>query len=123
MKVLLWNLIRMKVMLMLWKAVIMRLQPMRQTAKQRKLQHFITGFVVSTVIKEAMKNTISRLYVHLSKDYGTAVNVGKRHGKPVIYKIKSHEMEKDGYDFFLSANQVWLTKRVPVKYLEKMNQF
>ncbi len=63
----------------------------------------------------------SRLYVHLSRDYDTAVNVGKSHGKPVIYKVKSHEMEKDGYDFFLSANKVWLTKSVPAKYLEKMS--
>lgn len=27
----------------------------------------------------------SRLYVHLSKDEETAVKVGKRHGKPVLY--------------------------------------
>ncbi len=63
----------------------------------------------------------SRLYVHLSKDYDTAVNVGKRHGKPVIYRVKAGEMEKDGYDFYLSVNKVWLTKSVPVKYLEKID--
>lgn len=62
----------------------------------------------------------SRLYVHLSKDYDTAVTVGSRHGKPVIYKVKAWEMTKDGYEFFLSANKVWLTKSVPVKYLEKI---
>ncbi|WP_029232628.1 RNA 2'-phosphotransferase [Butyrivibrio sp. VCB2006] len=62
----------------------------------------------------------SRLYVHLSKDYDTAVTVGSRHGKPVIYKVKAGEMTKDGYEFFLSANKVWLTKSVPVKYLEKI---
>ena len=62
----------------------------------------------------------SRLYVHLSKDFDTAVTVGSRHGKPVIYKVKAGEMTKDGYEFFLSANKVWLTKSVPVKYLEKI---
>lgn len=62
----------------------------------------------------------SRLYVHLSKDYDTAVNVGKRHGKPVIYKVNSRKMEQDGYRFFLSENGVWLTESVPAKYLEKM---
>ena len=56
----------------------------------------------------------------LSKDYDTAVTVGSRHGKPVIYKVKAGEMAKDGYEFFLSANKVWLTKSVPVKYLEKI---
>lgn len=61
----------------------------------------------------------SRLYVHLSLDRDTAENVGKRHGKPVIYKVLSGEMKKDGYSFFRSVNGVWLTKNVPVKYLVK----
>jgi putative RNA 2'-phosphotransferase len=61
----------------------------------------------------------SRLYVHLSKNYATAVNVGQRHGKPVIYEVMSRQMALDGYEFFLSANGVWLTKEVPVKYLKK----
>lgn len=61
----------------------------------------------------------SRLYVHISGDKDTARNVGMRHGKPVIYKIKSGEMNKDGYVFYKSVNGVWLTKEVPIKYLEK----
>lgn len=61
----------------------------------------------------------SRLYVHLSKEEETAVNVGKRHGKPVVYKVHSGDMHRDGYVFYQSVNGVWLTKSVPVKYLEK----
>lgn len=61
----------------------------------------------------------SRLYVHLSKDRETAEGVGRRHGEPVIYRVKTGEMQKDGFEFFLSVNGVWLTKEVPVKYLEK----
>ncbi len=61
----------------------------------------------------------SRLYVHLSKDKETALTVGKRHGKPVIYKVNAAEMAKDGIKFYLSVNGVWLVKRVSVKYLEK----
>lgn len=61
----------------------------------------------------------SRLYVHLSKDVETAKVVGQRHGKPVIYRVLSTDMQKDGYIFYLSKNGVWLTKKVPVKYLEK----
>ena len=61
----------------------------------------------------------SRLYVHLSNDRETALKVGQRHGKPVIYRVKSGEMHKEGYRFFLSKNGVWLTKRVPPEYLEK----
>lgn len=62
----------------------------------------------------------SRLYVHLSKDIETALNVGRRHGNPVIYKIKAKEMHDAGYKFYLSVNGVWLVDKVPVEYMEKV---
>lgn len=61
----------------------------------------------------------SRLYVHLSGDEETATNVGKRHGRLVLYKVNSGRMSQDGYQFYCSVNGVWLTKAVPVEYLEK----
>lgn len=61
----------------------------------------------------------SRLYVHLSKDEDTATKVGNRHGRPILYRVKAKQMYDDGYKFYLSVNGVWLTKEVPVKYLEK----
>ena len=60
----------------------------------------------------------SRLYVHLSADYETAVKVGKRHGKPFVFRVAAGDMQKDGYNFYQSVNGVWLTKEVPAKYLE-----
>lgn len=63
-----------------------------------------------------------RLYVHLSSDAATATKVGSRHGKPVLYIVKTKEMYDDGYKFYLSKNGVWLTKEVPVKYLIKEEQ-
>lgn len=62
----------------------------------------------------------SRLYVHLSKDIDTAINVGKRHGNPIIYSVNCKKMIADGYKFYLSVNGVWLTKEVPIKYLRPM---
>ena len=61
----------------------------------------------------------TRLYVHLSSNKETAIKVGKRHGKPFLYKIKSQEMYQNGFVFFYSKNGVWLTKEVPVKFLVK----
>ena len=58
-----------------------------------------------------------RVYVHLSKDEETAYNVGKRHGKPKIFKIDAYRMWKDGYIFYISKNGVYLTKNVPKQYL------
>lgn len=60
----------------------------------------------------------SRLYVHLSKDIETAVNVGNRHGESFVYEVRAKDMYNDGYKFFLSQNGVWLTKEVPVCYLK-----
>lgn len=61
----------------------------------------------------------SRLYVHLSGDKETAFSVGKRHGKPVVYRVLALKMQEEGYVFYRSENGVWLTKEVPAGYLEK----
>ena len=63
----------------------------------------------------------SRLYVHLSSDYDTAVKVGSRHGKPVVYTVAAGEMQENGYAFYLSVNGVWLTKSVPLQYLKRFS--
>lgn len=60
----------------------------------------------------------SRLYVHLSKDIDTAVKVGKRHGKPVVYSVSTGKMQRNGYKFYLSENGVWLTKVVPLEFIK-----
>ena len=58
-----------------------------------------------------------RQYVHLSADIETAIDVGSRHGKPVILYIDTAAMGRDGHSFWLSENQVWLCKAVPRQYL------
>ena len=74
---------------------------------------------VSSIDKEGLLSK-SRLYVHLSKDTDTAVKVGSRHGKPVVYRVAAGKMADDGYEVFLSVNGVWLTKAVPAEYLSKL---
>ena len=61
-----------------------------------------------------------RLYVHLSGDEDTAWSVGIRHGRPVIYKVLSGRMSRDGFVFYRSVNGVWLTKTVPAMYLRRL---
>ncbi|MGE0130017.1 MAG: RNA 2'-phosphotransferase [Blastocatellales bacterium] len=58
-----------------------------------------------------------RHHVHLSADVETAVKVGQRHGKPTILRVKAGQMYQDSFVFYISANGVWLTERVPVQYL------
>lgn len=59
----------------------------------------------------------SRQHVHLSLDLETATQVGGRHGKPVILTVNAAAMHKDGYKFYRSANDVWLTDEIPAQYL------
>lgn len=74
---------------------------------------------VSSIKSEGLKSK-SRLYVHLSKDRETAVKVGSRHGKPVVFEVNSGEMSRNCFEFFLSENDVWLTKIVPAEYLREL---
>lgn len=66
-------------------------------------------------------NKMKRNHVHLSRDLCTAINVGSRHCKenesPSILLIDVFKMVNDGYKFYLSDNNVWLTDNVPSKYL------
>jgi putative RNA 2'-phosphotransferase len=60
---------------------------------------------------------MNRHHVHLSADTETAQKVGMRHGKPIILKIESKKMYDQGYVFYLSENQVWLTDNVPSEFI------
>ncbi len=65
-------------------------------------------------------NPGTRLYVHLSEDYETAVRVGRRkRGETIVYRVRSGDMARDGFVFWRSANGVWQSKYVPAMYLER----
>ena len=91
---------------------------LKETEPPEKLWHGTGEKYTASIDKQGLIRG-SRLYVHLSKDSETAVKVGRRHGRPVLYIVKAGVMYRDGYKFYLSENGVWLTKAVPVKYLEK----
>lgn len=61
-----------------------------------------------------------RHHVHLSYDVETAIKVGQRHGKPLIFEVYAAQMHINNFYFFLSENGVWLTDNVPAKYLRQM---
>ncbi len=50
----------------------------------------------------------------------TAIKVGSRHRKPVVYMVDTERMSNDGYMFYLSVNGVWLTKAVPTDLYIKL---
>lgn len=86
------------------------------TSPSEFLYHGTAERFLPAIRKEGLKR-MARHHVHLSSDHETAIKVGKRHGKPVVLKIKSGQMAEDGFQFYLSENGVWLTECVPVLYL------
>ena len=59
---------------------------------------------------------MSRQYVHLSSSYQTALEVGRRHGSPVVITIDAKAMAQDGASFYLAENGVWLCEQVSPEY-------
>lgn len=60
----------------------------------------------------------SRQQVHLSGDEDTALKVGQRHGKPIIFRVAAGRMQAEGFRFYQADNGVWLTDAVPPQFLE-----
>jgi putative RNA 2'-phosphotransferase len=72
---------------------------------------------VGVIFAEGLKK-MSRHHVHLSSDTETAKKVGMRYGKPVIFQVDTKAMLTEGFEFYVSANGVWLVETVPPKFLK-----
>lgn len=62
----------------------------------------------------------SRHHVHLSADVETALQVGGRHGRPVVLRVAAGRMYDDGWAFSVTGNGVWLVDAVPPGYLSRL---
>jgi putative RNA 2'-phosphotransferase len=89
---------------------------LEQIAPPALLYHGTAEKNMESIFASGLKKQ-NRQHVHLSDNTETAKNVGSRHGKPVVLHVNTEQMQKDGFVFFLSANNVWLTDEVPAKYL------
>ena len=81
--------------------------------------HSIPWLEMDSILKEGLR-PMTRQKVHLSRDTAAARQVARRwknHGAPVILQIDAGDMARDGYVFYLSENEIWLTDHVPPKYL------
>lgn len=66
---------------------------------------------------------MNRHHVHLSSNYKSAKDVGKRHGKPVVLVLNVEKMVEDGYNFYISENGVWFVEEVPPIYFKQYIYF
>jgi putative RNA 2'-phosphotransferase len=56
--------------------------------------------------------------VHLSAETRVTLQVGGRHGKPMLLTIRAGDMHRAGFVFRCSANGVWLVDHVPATFIE-----
>ena len=56
--------------------------------------------------------------VHLSAETKLTLQVGGRHGKPVLLTIRAGDMHRAGFAFRCSANGVWLVDHVPPQFIQ-----
>ncbi len=73
---------------------------------------------VDSILRAGL-NKGARHHVHLSGDVRTAVAVGSRHGKPVVFVVDAAAMHRAGFVFYRSAIGVWLVDQVPPEFLRQ----
>ena len=82
------------------------------------LYHGTATRFVDSILKEGLTKQ-QRQHVHLSEKLETATAVGARHGKPTILMVNAKQMHEDGFLFYKSENDVWLTDAVPLNYISQ----
>lgn len=80
------------------------------------LYHGTVEKFIGDIRKQGLR-PMNRHDVHLSADRDTASRVASRRGKPVILVIDTRPMLRDGCQFRVSDNGVWLIPEVPPRYI------
>lgn len=80
------------------------------------LYHGTSKQFVGAIQQQGLKKQ-QRHAVHLHTSIQTSLAVGQRRGIPVLLTIDSARMYKDGYQFYVTPNGVWLTEQVEAKYI------
>ncbi|MBO9428337.1 RNA 2'-phosphotransferase [Sulfitobacter sp. R18_1] len=79
------------------------------------LYHGTTGKSLEAIFEIGIV-PMKRQYVHLSETVDQAINVGSRHGAPVILEVEAKRLHEEGKSFFRSESGVWLTDEVAPGY-------
>ena len=81
------------------------------------LYHGTSRYAIPKIKQEGLK-PLKRRYVHLSSDWETAYEVGRRHDeKPVILKIRAQEAYQKGIFFTKAAPKIYLSDPIPPEFI------
>ena len=83
------------------------------------LYHGTAKRFLDFILKDGLKE-MDRNYVHLSETIEEAIQVGKRHGEPVVLAIDTKMVIQDGGSFYRVTNRVWLTETVKARCISLM---
>ena len=84
------------------------------------LYHGTSSLCLSPIMTKGICK-MNRRYVHLSTSIDEALEVGARHGLPILLEIDTTKMREDGIRFWKARNNsVWLTEHVPPQYISTL---
>lgn len=87
---------------------------------QTFLYHGTAGNNLDSIMEKGLL-PMTRKFVHLAESVETSEEVGARYtcktDHTIIFQINVFAMLEKGYEFYLSKNNVWLTKAVPVEFI------
>lgn len=82
------------------------------------LYHGTTTVALEKIMKSGAIKRMARHAVHLQPVQEKAWQSATRwHLEPVVLKIAAKEMERQGFPFGRTENEVWCTEEVPVEYI------
>jgi len=82
----------------------------------QKLFHGTSTKAVKGIFKEGIL-PMRRQFVHCSETVEMAIEVGKRHGTPIIIEIDAEVLFNAGAKFFKTSDNVWLIDKIPNNFI------
>ena len=83
------------------------------------LYHGTTIKNLKGILENGLKSG-QRQYLHLSDSISIAKEIGGRHGKPFVIEIETKQLLEEGWKFYKTEQNIWLTSDIPAKYLSFM---
>ncbi len=94
---------------------------MKEAVPPDLLYHGTSSDFLDSIKAEGIRS-MKRNFVHLSKDFDTAVDVASRHtrrsGHIAVLTIDTVKMREDGFVFRISENGVWQSEDIPWRYVK-----
>ena len=87
-------------------------------------EHLFHGTAVKNIplIEVEGIKPMQRAQVHMWDSCRAAQVIGGRHGKPIVYRVRSGDMYRDGYSFRQATGGLWQTDYIPPEYIERINR-